>query len=97
VASPYYYKVIPAMGYVTIELEITDCPGVAVIEHVSFKFATDVDIFDMFRVIQIWDQALTIWHYFSTLLSSCIHQRVLQGPLRNKLMKSQNPSVCQFK
>jgi hypothetical protein len=35
VASPYYYKVIPAMGYVTIELEVTDCPGVAVLEHVS--------------------------------------------------------------
>ncbi len=36
VASPYYYKVIPAMGYVTIELEVTDCPGIAVIEHVRW-------------------------------------------------------------
>ena len=35
IASPYYYKVIPAMGYVTIELEVNECPGVNVIEHVS--------------------------------------------------------------
>ena len=25
VVSPYYYKVIPAMGYVTIELDVTAC------------------------------------------------------------------------
>jgi hypothetical protein len=35
IASPYYYKVIPAMGYVTIELEVTECAGVNVLEHVS--------------------------------------------------------------
>ena len=28
VVSPYYYKVIPAMGYVTIELDVNSCPGV---------------------------------------------------------------------
>ena len=27
-ASPYYYKVIPAMGHVTIELDVNSCPGV---------------------------------------------------------------------
>ena len=35
VSSPYYYKVIPAMGYVTIELKVEECPGVAHLEHVS--------------------------------------------------------------
>ena len=34
VQSPYYYKVIPAMGYVTIELDVDDCPGVNHLEHV---------------------------------------------------------------
>ena len=34
IQSPYYYKVIPAMGYVTIELDVDDCPGVRHLEHV---------------------------------------------------------------
>jgi len=34
VVSPYYYKVIPAMGYVTIELDVNSCPGVRYLEHV---------------------------------------------------------------
>jgi len=34
VVSPYYYKVIPAMGYVTIELDVNSCPGVRFLEHV---------------------------------------------------------------
>lgn len=34
VSSPYYYKVIPAMGYVTIELDVEDCPNVRSLEHV---------------------------------------------------------------
>lgn len=36
ISSPYYYKVIPAMGYVTIEMDVDDCPGVTNLEHVSF-------------------------------------------------------------
>ena len=28
VVSPYYYKVIPAMGFVTIHLDVNSCPGV---------------------------------------------------------------------
>ena len=36
VASPYYYKVIPAMGYITIELQV-DCPRIKKLEHVSFS------------------------------------------------------------
>ena len=39
VVSPYYYKVIPAMGYVTIELDVDECPGVNHLEHVSFTIA----------------------------------------------------------
>ena len=34
VVSPYYYKVIPAMGFVTIELDVNSCPGVRFLEHV---------------------------------------------------------------
>ncbi|TRY77950.1 hypothetical protein TCAL_06464 [Tigriopus californicus] len=34
VSSPYYYKIIPAMGYITIELEVHDCPGIKYLEHV---------------------------------------------------------------
>lgn len=34
VTSPYYYKIIPAMGYITIELEVNDCPGIKYLEHV---------------------------------------------------------------
>lgn len=34
VVSPYYYKVIPAMGYVTISLSVDRCPGVRLLEHV---------------------------------------------------------------
>ena len=34
VVSPYYYKVIPAMGFVTIELDVNSCPGV---RWVSFR------------------------------------------------------------
>ena len=34
VVSPYYYKVIPAMGHVTIELDVKSCPGVRFLEHV---------------------------------------------------------------
>ena len=39
IQSPYYYKVIPAMGYVTIELDVDECPGVNHLEHVSFTIA----------------------------------------------------------
>ena len=28
VVSPYYYKVIPPMGFVTIELDVRTCTGV---------------------------------------------------------------------
>ncbi len=38
VSSPYYYKVIPAMGYVTIEMEVEDCPGVRRLEHVRIIY-----------------------------------------------------------
>ena len=31
VVSPYYYKVIPAMGFVTIELDVNSCPGVRLV------------------------------------------------------------------
>ena len=34
VSSPYYYKIIPAMGYVTVELEV-NCPSIKHLEHVS--------------------------------------------------------------
>eukprot|EP00092_Neocalanus_flemingeri_P014184 GFUD01015303.1.p1 GENE.GFUD01015303.1~~GFUD01015303.1.p1 ORF type:complete len:647 (+),score=141.20 GFUD01015303.1:124-2064(+) len=34
VASPHAYKVIPAMGQVTIELDVVSCPGVRFLEHV---------------------------------------------------------------
>ena len=34
VVSPYYYKVIPAMGHVTIQLDVKSCPGVRFLEHV---------------------------------------------------------------
>ena len=34
VSSPYYYKVIPAMSYVTIEMDVDDCEGVNSLEHV---------------------------------------------------------------
>jgi hypothetical protein len=28
VVSPYYYKVIPPMGFITIELDVRTCTGV---------------------------------------------------------------------
>ena len=34
VSSPYYDKSVPAMGYVTVELDVKDCPGVRHLEHV---------------------------------------------------------------
>ncbi len=34
VASPYYEKLIPAMGYVTVELDVKDCPDIRHLEHV---------------------------------------------------------------
>jgi len=34
VVSPYYYKVIPPMGFVTIELDVLSCPRVRFLEHV---------------------------------------------------------------
>ena len=39
VVSPYYYKVIPAMGFVTIELDVNSCPGVrlVLVTNISFK------------------------------------------------------------
>ena len=38
ISSPYYYKVIPPMSYVTIELEVDNCPGINSLEHVSWLF-----------------------------------------------------------
>ena len=35
--SPYYYKVIPAMGTITMELEVPDCADVNLLEHVIAK------------------------------------------------------------
>ena len=39
VVSPYYYKVIPAMGFVTIELDVNSCPGVrlVLVTNISLK------------------------------------------------------------
>jgi len=34
VASPYYYKAIPAMGHITMELDVSSCSGVRFLEHV---------------------------------------------------------------
>ena len=36
VSSPYYYKIIPAMSSVRIEMDVDDCAGVNSLEHVSF-------------------------------------------------------------
>ena len=32
--SPYYEKLVPAMGYVTVELDVKDCPNIRHLEHV---------------------------------------------------------------
>jgi len=34
VVSPYYYKVIQPMSFITIELDVLSCPGVRFLEHV---------------------------------------------------------------
>jgi len=34
ISSPYYYKVISPMSYVTIDLEVDNCPGINSLEHV---------------------------------------------------------------
>ena len=34
VTSPYYEKMIPAMGYITVELHVKDCPNIRHLEHV---------------------------------------------------------------
>ncbi len=34
-SSPYYKKFVPAMGYVTVELDVRDCPNIRHLEHVS--------------------------------------------------------------
>ena len=34
VDSPYYYRVIPAMGYVTIKLDVKNCKNIKYLEHV---------------------------------------------------------------
>ena len=41
VVSPYYYKVIPAMGFVTIELDVNSCPGVRLVTNI-FKWLLPV-------------------------------------------------------
>merc|ERR1712029_869282 len=35
--SPYYYKVIPAMGYITMLLNVPECADINVLEHVIAK------------------------------------------------------------
>lgn len=50
VTSPYYYKIIPAMGYITIELEVNDCPGIKYLEHVSIW---KVYIFTYFILVRL--------------------------------------------
>ena len=34
VSSPYYEKMIPAMGYITVEIDVKDCPDIRHLEHV---------------------------------------------------------------
>ena len=34
VTSPYYEKMIPAMGYITVEIDVKDCPNIRHLEHV---------------------------------------------------------------
>jgi subtilisin-like proprotein convertase family protein len=34
VSSPYYEKMIPAMGYVTVEIDVKECPSIRHLEHV---------------------------------------------------------------
>jgi len=37
VHTPYYYKIIPAMGYTTIALQVNECTGIKSLEHVVAK------------------------------------------------------------
>ena len=52
IVSPYYYKVIPAMGFVTIELDVNSCPGV------RYRLKITIDSTKLW-IMQTWKKAKT--------------------------------------
>lgn len=41
VSSPYYEKIIPAMGYITVEIDVDQCSNIQHLEHVSSRLVDD--------------------------------------------------------
>ena len=68
VSSPYYYKIIPAMSSVEIEMDVDDCEGVNQLEHVSTKY-THVTYNKLITSIKL----LLICNYYF-FLNNEIHQ-----------------------